>query len=78
MLSAIAVVGYVNNDPTVCGRPPCPQLSGNGASVQDPYRWNLSGYFQWSGGGDCCQTTPNHIALAWGGGGYLGLKSYYA
>jgi hypothetical protein len=38
------------------------------------YNWDLYGYFQWTGG--CCNYTPDHIALAWGGG--LQLVSSYA
>ncbi|MBI3747333.1 MAG: hypothetical protein HY262_00565 [Chloroflexi bacterium] len=41
-----------------------------------PYRWNLSGFWQWSTGGNYGQTTADHVALSWGGG--LGLLSRYA
>lgn len=38
--------------------------------------YDLEAYFEWAGGGDCCQTTPDHLALAWGDG--LQLFNDYA
>ena len=41
-----------------------------------PYRWNIDGYWRWTPTADCCQTTADHVAIAWGGS--LGLLNDYA
>ncbi len=41
------------------------------------YRWDLDGFWQWTGGtADSCNQSPDHVSIAWGG--QLGLVNDYA
>lgn len=37
------------------------------------YRWDITSYFDWSSGGDCCNSSEDSFGLAWGGS--LGMVS---